>query len=587
MREDRLSGSNEDQSRFPVAAQGAPHGQASPMTEDTSRPDVASLLQALREHIGDVPGEARLRDADLTQRLSDRAVPLPDLPQAQPDISSLFQKLREHAEQAANEVHIKDIGIVQRIGDGVATLSGLPSACTEELVTFPTGVQGMILNLDRDSIDVILLGPAEGTRGGDLVAMTGERLRVPVGLHLLGRVVNALGKPLDGEGPTDTGESCHLDRDPPSIIDRAPVDQPMHTGMKMIDALVPVGRGQRQLILGDRQTGKTTLAVDAILNQRANDVVCVYVAIGQKKSSTLAVIEMLRNRGALPNTIVVMSSPDDPPSLRYLAPSTGCTMAEFLAHGGRDVLIVYDDLSKHADAYRELSLLLRRPPGREAYPGDIHYLQARLLERACKLSDKAGGGSLTALPIAETQRGNVVAYIPTNLISATDMRILLDSDLFNRGIMPAIDVGLSVSRGAGIAQSEALRAVALRLRVQLAQYQDVARFARFGIEVDETTRRRIRRGEHLRAVLEQPAHRPLPQAAVVIVLLAAAEGLLDDVAVGAMPAFESALMSWFENRHAGLWRQIDRTGELSGEVRATLMTEICEFREIWAAKVPV
>ena len=444
------------------------------MGEENSRPDVASLLQALREHVGEMPHQARLHDANMTQRIGDRVVPPPDLPPVQPDLTSLFQTLRAHVDQTASQVRFKDTGVVQRIGDGVATLTGLPNASTEELVTFPTGVQGLILNLDRDSIDVILLGPTKGTRGGDLVATTGERLRVPVGRHLLGRVVSPLGESLDGEGPIGTEESRHLDRDPPSIIERAPVDQPMHTGLKIIDALVPIGRGQRQLILGDRQTGKTTLAVDAILNQRNSGVQCVYVAIGQKKSSTLAVIELLRSRGALSNTVVVMSSPDDPPSLRYLAPYAGCTMAESLLGEGRDVLIVYDDLSKHADAYRELSLLLRRPPGREAYPGDIHYLQARLLERACKLSDKAGGGSLTALPIAETQRGNVVAYIPTNLISATDIRILLDSDLFNRGVMPAIDVGLSVSRGAGIAQTAALRTVALRLRIQLAQFEDVA-----------------------------------------------------------------------------------------------------------------
>lgn len=556
------------------------------MGEESSRSDVASLLQALREHVGKLPSQARLHDADLTQRIGDRVVPPPDLPPVQADLAPLFRTLREHVDQTASQVHFKDTGVVQRIGDGVATLSGLPNASTEELVTFPTGVQGLILNLDRDSIDVILLGPTEGTRGGDLVATTGERLRVPVGRLLLGRVVSPLGKSLDGEGPIAAEESRHLDRDPPSIIERAPVDQPMHTGLKIIDALVPIGRGQRQLILGDRQTGKTTLAVDAILNQRNSDVQCVYVAIGQKKSSTLAVIELLRSRGALSNTVVVMSSPDDPPSLRYLAPYAGCTMAESLLQEGRDVLIVYDDLSKHADAYRELSLLLRRPPGREAYPGDIHYLQARLLERACKLSDKAGGGSLTALPIAETQRGNVVAYIPTNLISATDIRILLDSDLFNRGVMPAIDVGLSVSRGAGIAQTAALRTVALRLRVQLAQFEDVARFARFGIEVDESTQRRIRRGERLRAVLEQPAHRPLPLAAQVIVLLAASEGFLDDISIEAIPAFEGELLAWFENRPAGPWHQISRTGELSWEAREMLMTEIGEFRETWAGRRP-
>jgi F-type H+-transporting ATPase subunit alpha len=420
-------------------------------------------------------------------------------------VASLLQALREQADQQVSQVRFHDVGTVQHIGDGVATLSGLPRARTDELLAFPTGVRGLILNLDRDCIDVILLGPDEGIQGGDLVTATGERLRVPVGHKLLGRVVNPLGEPLDGRGPIDATEFRYLEREAPSIVERAPVDTPLHTGLKIVDALVPIGRGQRELIVGDRQTGKTALAMDAILNQRDSGVLCVYVAVGQKKSSTLAVIETLRSGDALPYTTVVTSSPDDPPALRYLAPYSGCTMAEFLMHGGRDVLIVYDDLSKHANAYRELSLLLRRPPGREAYPGDIFYLHARLLERACKLSDAAGGGSLTALPIVEMQRGNIAAYIPTNLISINDGQIVLDVDLFNRGVKPAVNVGLSVSRVGGAAQTAAMRDVAGRLRLELAQFEEVARFARFGAEVDEATQRQIRRGERLRAVLRQPA----------------------------------------------------------------------------------
>jgi len=461
-------------------------------------------------------------------------------------------------------------------------------------------VRGLILNLNHDRIDVILLGPEEGIQGGDLVTATGERLRVPVGQKLLGRVVNPLGQPLD---------------------DR------LHTGLKVVDALIPVGRGQRELIVGDRQTGKTTLAIDAILNQRDSDVLCVYVAIGQKKSTTLANIETLRNGGAISYTTVVSSGPDDPPALRYLAPYAGCTMAEFLMHRGRDVLVVYDDLTKHADTYRELSLLLRRPPGREAYPGDIFYIHARLLERACKLGPRlpsfppiggreerpfplaggterdisppvggteaglpsppvggnegGGGGSLTALPIAETQRGNIVAYIPTNLISITDMRIVLDADLFNQGVKPAVNVGLSVSRGSAATQTKALRAVARRLQLQLAQFEEVARFARFGIEVDEATRRQIQRGERLRAVLGQPAHRPIPLAAQVAVLLAATEGYLDDVAIEDVPAFERGLLAHLESRHPEISQEINRSGELTAEMREVLIEQIADYRASW------
>jgi F-type H+-transporting ATPase subunit alpha len=548
------------------------------MSEQSVRPDVVSLLQALYEQAGQLTSQVRFHDVGTVQRISDSASTFPSLPRARPDVPSLLQALRQQAGQLTSQARFHEIGIVQRVGDGVATLSGLRRARTGELLTFPTGVRGLILNLDHDRIDVILLGPVEGIRGGDLVTSTGERLRVPVGHKLLGRVVNPLGEPLDEHGPVDATAFHYLERDAPGIVERAPVDAPLQTGLKIVDALVPIGRGQRELIVGDRQTGKTTLAVDAILNQRDSGVLCVYVAIGQKKSSTLAVIETLRHHEALPYSIVVASSPDDPPALRYLAPYAGCTVAEFLMHTGRDVLIVYDDLSKHANAYRELSLLLRRPPGREAYPGDIFYLHARLLERACKL---AGSGSLTALPIVETQRGNIVAYIPTNLICATDMRIVLDADLFNRGVKPAVNVGQSVSRIGGASQTAAMRDVARSLRLQLAQFEEVARFARFGIEVDAATQRQIRRGERLRAVLTQIAHRPLSLAAQVVVLLAATEGHLDDIALADVPAFESGLLARFEARHAGLCHHINHTGELSRETRETLTTVIAEHHTAW------
>ena len=553
---------------------------------------MASLLQALREQADQSGDQVRFHDVGLVQRISDSVAAFSDLPRTQPSTPPLLQALREQAGQLVSQVRFHDVGTVQHVGDGVATLSGLPHAHTDELLTFPTGVQGLILNLDHALIDVILLGPDEGIQGGDLVTVTGERLRVPVGHRLLGRVVNPLGAPLDEHGPVDATEFRYLERDAPGIVERAPVNEPLHTGLKVVDALAPIGRGQRELIVGDRQTGKTALAVDAILNQRDSGVLCVYVIIGQKKSSTLAVIETLRRHEALPYTIVVVSSPDDPPALRYLAPYAGCTMAEFLMHEGRDVLIVYDDLSKHANAYRELSLLLRRPPGREAYPGDIFYLHARLLERACKLAPPssppvgrkkggAGGGSLTALPIVETQRGNIVAYIPTNLICATDMRIVLNADLFNRGVKPAVNVGLSVSRVGGAWQTAAMRDVAGKLRLELAQFEEVARFARFGAVVDEATQRQIRRGERLRAVLRQPAHQPLSLAAQVAVLLAATEGVLDDVALEDVPAFESGLLTRFEAEHAGLCHQINSTGELSEETRETLTTIIADYRTAW------
>jgi F-type H+-transporting ATPase subunit alpha len=551
------------------------------MSEQDKRPEVASLLQALREQADQMEEGVRLHEADLVRRISDRVATLPDLKRVQPDVGTTLQLLRQKTDQLMGRVRFYDVGTVQHIGEGVATLSGLPSARTDELVTFPTGVQGLILNLDHARIDVVLLGSDEGIQGGDLVTATGERVRVPVGHQLLGRVVNPLGELLDGQRPFETVETRYLEREAPDIIERAAVEEPLHTGLKVVDALVPIGRGQRELILGNRQTGKTTLAVDAILNQRDSDVACIYVAIGQKKSSTLAVIETLRRYDAMADTIVVVSSPDDPPALRYLAPYAGCTMAEFLMYEGRDALIVYDDLSKHADAYRELSLLLRRPPGREAYPGDIFYVHARLLERACRLNEDEGGGSLTALPVIETQRGDVSAYIPTNLISINDGQIVLDMDLFNRGTKPAVNVGQSVSRVGGEAQTAAMRSVVSELKLELSQYEEVARFARFGTQVDEATQQQIRRGQRLRAALRQPAHQPLSLAAQIVVLLAATEGFLDDVVVGDIPAFERGLLDRVESEHLELLQQINRSHELTAEMRETLTETMADYRTTW------
>ena len=539
-----------------------------------SRASATDLLRALREQAGRPAELVRVHEMDpveYVRSISDQLALLPEFRSAEPEARRARQVLREYAGRPIAAVRFREVGTVHHIGDGVATLTGLRGASTDELVSFPTGTQGLILNLDRDRVDVILLGQEEGIQGGDLVTSTNERLQVPVGPALTGRVVDPLGKPLDERGPVVAAESAYLERVAPGIVDRAPVDTPLHTGLKIIDALVPVGRGQRELIVGDRQTGKTSLAVDAILNQAGGDVACVYVAIGQKKSSTATTVDTLRQAGALAYTTVVVAGPDDPPALRYLAPYAGAAMAEFLMYDGRDVLIVYDDLTKHADAYRELSLLLRRPPGREAYPGDMFYSHSRLLERACRLNEARGGGSLTALPIVEMQRGNIAAYIPTNLISICDGQIVLDSALFNRGLKPAVDVGRSVSRVAGAAQTAAMRGIAGRLRLELSQFEEVARFARFGTEIDDATRRQIRRGERLRVALTQPLHRTRSLAAQIVLLLAVTKGYADELATEDVADFETQLVARFESEHPDLFLEINRTGRLSVNTRQALM----------------
>jgi len=542
------------------------------------------MLRILRErtpHIGADVRHYRAGDTSIVKRLSEEVAAIAGIASIKTEIPEMMRMLTERAAKIDAQVQYHAVGTVQHIGNGVATLSGLPRSCTDELVTFPTGVQGLILNLERDRVDVVLLGSDEGIQGGDQVMATGERLQVPVGRNLLGRVVNPLGQPLDERGPIESVYYTHLEHDAPGIIDREPVNEPLLTGWKMVDALVPIGRGQRELIIGDRQTGKTSLAVDTILNQKNTGVACFYVAIGQKKSSTLAVIETLRNTGALDYTTVIVSSADDPPALRYLAPYAGCTMAEGVMWEGHDVLVIYDDLTRHADSYRELSLLLRRPPGREAYPGDIFYLHSRLLERACKLNEAAGGYSLTALPIVETQRGNMSAYIPTNLISITDGQILLDSDLFNRGVKPAIDAGRSVSRVGGAAQVPAMRALASTLRLELAQFEEVARFARFGTDVDEATQRQIRRGERLQRLLTQPVHQPLSLTEQIIMLAAAAEGHLDDIPTDDILTFERALLAHIEAEYPALYARRGHSPEFLEDVRAMLAETVEDFRTGW------
>lgn len=532
------------------------------------------LLEKLRQQERSRNENDMITDVDnslqeILKNIEKEHTPLPDPQAIMNQITSIIDNL-------SSDVDIQDVGTVQHIGNSVANLSGFQNIRTDDLVTFSNGTQGLVLDLESESVNVILLGTDEGIRGGDLVTTTGERLTVPVGPQLLGRVVNPLGEPLDGKSPVTAMDQYVLEREAPSIIHRSPVNQPLQTGLKIIDALLPIGRGQRELIVGDRQTGKTSMAVDTILNQIESEVDCVYVAIGQKKSSTLSVIETLQKTGAIKYTTVVLSSSDDPPSLRYLAPYTGTSIAEYLLHQGRDVLIIYDDLSKHADAYRELSLLLRRPPGREAYPGDIFYQHSRLLERSCKLSQEQGGGSLTALPIVTIQEGNVSAYIPTNLISITDGQIILDKKQFNKGIKPAVDVGRSVSRVGGAAQNKAMREVSGDIRLKLAQYEEVSRFARFGTEVDSQTASQIALGERLQRNLIQPVNQPMHVFDQIVILFAAKEGYLNDIELDEIADFESSLLAYL-HKDTHFFSLLEGDEEFSEETQAELRELIEKF----------
>lgn len=497
----------------------------------------------------------------------------------------VIAELQAASERQKHRIFIRSVGTVQHVGNGIATLSGLPMVFLEELVTFPNGVQGMVLNLDRKHVDVILLGDDTGIRGGDVAKATGKRLSIPVGLSFLGRMVDPLGRPLDENRTIVPSEYRPVERIAPGVIDRAPVDTPLFTGTKIIDALLPLGRGQRELIVGDRQVGKTTLALDAILSQKGTDVRCVYVSIGQKKTSVLSAIEILKAGGVLSQTILVVSSPDDPPALRYLAPYAGVTMAEFLLDYGMDVLIVYDDLSKHADTYREMSLLLRRPPGREAYPGDIFYLHSRLLERACRLNEAKGGGSITALPIATTQRGNISSYIVTNLISITDGQIVLDADEFNKGNKPAIDIGRSVSRVGSAAQEPAMKSVVKALKLELSQYEEVARFAQFGTEVNEATRKQIERGQRLNALLQQGPNQPVRFEDQVAQFYALTQGFMDEIKPEYVHTFAGEMVGYLYNHAAQSIDAIRHDRTLSEESKADLNQALGTFMELWNKKV--
>ena len=494
------------------------------------------------------------------------------------EISSL---IKQQIENYKSDIEVADVGTVIVIGDGIARVHGLEKAMAGELLEFSNGVMGMVLNLEEDNVGVVILGPFTGIKEGDQVKRTGRIMEVPVGEALLGRVVNPLGQPIDGLGPIETTQFRAVESPAPGVMARKSVHEPMQTGLKAIDALVPIGRGQRELIIGDRQTGKTTVAIDTIINQKGKNMVCIYVAIGQKQSTVAGVVETLRKNGALDYTIVVSATASDPAPLLFLAPYAGCAMGEFFMYNGGHVLCVYDDLTKQAMAYRELSLLLRRPPGREAYPGDVFYLHSRLLERAAKLNDDLGGGSLTALPFIETQAGDVSAYIPTNVISITDGQIFLESDLFYSGVRPAINAGISVSRVGGSAQIKAMKKVAGTLRLDLAQYRELQAFAQFGSDLDKATKARLDRGERTVEILKQGVNEPMAVEKQVLSLYALTKGFMDDVAVEDIRRFESELHVFFDTNKKDLLDHIVNTKELPPEDQ--LKAGIEEFKKGFAS----
>lgn len=495
------------------------------------------------------------------------------------EISTL---IKQQIEQYKSEMEVVDVGTVIQVGDGIARVHGLEKAMAGELLEFSNGVVGMALNLEENNVGVVILGPYTDIREGDQVKRTGRIMEVPVGEELLGRVVNPLGQPLDGKGPINTKHFRPVESPAPGVIQRKSVHEPMQTGIKAIDSMIPIGRGQRELIIGDRQTGKTTIAIDAIINQKDTGVKCIYVAIGQKQSTVASVVETLRRHGAMDYTIVVTASASEPAPLLYLAPYAGCAMGEYFMYKGEHVLVIYDDLSKQAAAYRELSLLLRRPPGREAYPGDVFYLHSRLLERAAKLSDELGGGSLTALPFIETQASDVSAYIPTNVISITDGQIFLESDLFFAGQRPAINVGISVSRVGGNAQIKAMKKVASTLRLDLAAYRSLAAFAQFGSDLDKATQAQLTRGARTMEILKQGVNQPMPVEKQVISLFAATRGHLDDLPLEAVGRFERELHLYLESNAPEIAQSIRDTKDLTPETENALNEAIVKFKKSFA-----
>jgi F-type H+-transporting ATPase subunit alpha len=475
-------------------------------------------------------------------------------------------------------MEVSETGTVVSVGDGIARIYGLENVMSGELIEFSAGLYGMALNLEEDNVGAAILGEDVHIREGDLVKRTGKIVEVPVGEELVGRVVNALGHPVDGKGSIGTKEFKQIELKAPGVVARLPVREPLQTGLKAVDSMIPIGRGQRELIIGDRQTGKTAVAVDTIINQKDTDVFCIYVAIGQKKSSVALVVDKLKSYGAMDYTTVVAATASEPAPLQYIAPYCGVTMGEFFRNSGRHALVVYDDLSKHAVAYRQLSLLLRRPPGREAYPGDVFYLHSRLLERAAKLNDALGGGSLTALPIIETQAGDVSAYIPTNVISITDGQIYLEGDLFYSGIRPAINVGISVSRVGGSAQIKAMKQVAGSLRLDLAQYREMEAFAQFSSDLDEVTQAQLARGRRLVEVLKQPQYRPLPVEKQILIIYSATNGFLDDYPESALKKYEEVIYRFFEEKHPEIINELREKQELDEELGTRINEALKELK---------
>lgn len=492
------------------------------------------------------------------------------------EISSI---IRDQIERYEMRTDVAEVGVVIQVGDGIARIFGLDHVMAGELVEFPGGVHGMVLNLEEDNVGCVLFGSDTLIREGDEVRRTKRIMQIPVGEEMLGRVINPLGEPIDGKGPVSTKEFSPVEIKAPGVIQRQPVKEPIQTGLKAVDAMIPIGRGQRELVIGDRQTGKTALVVDTILNQRDTDVYCIYVAIGQKNSTVAKIVETLREHGAMDYTIVLSASASDPAPLQYIAPYSGVTIGEWFRDRGKHALVVYDDLSKHAWAYRQVSLLLRRPPGREAYPGDIFYLHARLLERAAKLSEELGGGSLTAIPIIETQAGDVSAYIPTNVISITDGQIYLESSLFNSGVRPAINVGISVSRVGGDAQIKAMKQVAGRLKLDLAQYREVAAFAQFGSELDKATQAQLLRGEKMMELLKQGQYIPMPVEKQIVLIYAGTNGYIDDVPTDQIARFEEEYLRVMETEHRELLAEIVEKGTMDEEMLGRLKAAVEGFKK--------
>jgi len=496
------------------------------------------------------------------------------------EISTL---IKQQIESYQSEVQVYDVGTVIQVGDGIARIHGLEKVMAGELIEFSNGAYGMAFNLESNNVGAVVLGSVVGIKEGDQVKRTGRIAQVPVGEALVGRVVNPLGQPIDGRGPIETPHFRNIESPAPGVIDRKSVHEPMQTGIKAIDAIVPIGRGQRELIIGDRQTGKTAVALDAIINQKGQGVICIYVAIGQKQSTVAQVVETLRKHGAMEYTIVVSASASDPAPLLFLAPYAGCAMGEYFMYNGGHVLCIYDDLSKQAAAYREMSLLMRRPPGREAFPGDVFYLHSRLLERAAKLSDKLGGGSLTALPFIETQAGDISAYIPTNVISITDGQIFLESDLFNSGVRPAINVGLSVSRVGGAAQIKAMKQVAGTVRLDLTQYRELAAFAQFGSDLDKATQARLDRGARTVEIMKQAQYKPFPVEKQVISLWFVKDGYVDDIPVESVLKFEAEFHAYLETNAPQIAAAIAEKKQLTDEIIGQLKEAVTKFKTTFVA----